>query len=110
MYCGVCVMCAWCLCGVFDVCVVCLLCVVCAWCVCGVSVVCMWCKRGVCVVCAWCVWCVRGVCCVCVVCVWCLCVCVASYATRMRRIILLSVSCTSLPHFPTLSHKQNGSQ
>ena len=28
-------------------------------------------------------------------------------AKRMRRIILLSVACPALPHFPTLSHKRH---
>ena len=38
------------------------------------------------------------------------CVCVAlviRHAKRMRRIILLSVSCLAVPHFYTLSHKRH---
>ena len=44
--------------------------------------------------------------CVCV----CVCVCVAlviQHAKRMRRIILLSVTCVVLPYFATLSHKRH---
>jgi hypothetical protein len=59
----VCVVCVWCVCGVW-----------CVWCVCGVVCVC------VCVGCVVCVWCVCGVCGMCSVCVWCLCgVCVVYY-------------------------------